>query len=89
MTKIQCIVQDNEVIVITSNLAKHVITHDAQVDISGDDLAHHIARTLKPHLKPWKLGDACYILTWVWFVHRQLAVLEGGGVKENVMVESV
>ncbi len=67
--------QHNEIIVVPSNLTKHVVSNNPQVDITRDDLAHHITGTLKPHLEPWQLGDAGNILTWVGFIYRQLAIL--------------
>lgn len=67
--------QHHEVGVVACNLAKHVVTDDANVNVARDHLPHDVAGTLKPHLQARKLRDAGHILPGVGLVHRQLTLL--------------
>jgi hypothetical protein len=48
---------DNKVGVALPQFAKHVVAHNAQVNVSQPHLAHHVAGALEPHLQVRDLGE--------------------------------
>jgi hypothetical protein len=49
-------VHHNQILVLICQLCKHVIAHDAQVNVSITQLAYNIRSPLEPHFQGGDLG---------------------------------
>ena len=70
------VVHHDEVLVLVANLAKHVVPHDADVDVAGDELTNDVGGALEPHLHAGHVGDLRGVLTRVDLSHLELAFAE-------------
>ena len=53
--KAERVVQHDQARVLVGDLGEHVCADDADVHVAVHQLAHHVRRTLEPHLQPGHL----------------------------------
>mmetsp|Transcript_27754 Transcript_27754/g.68263 ORF Transcript_27754/g.68263 Transcript_27754/m.68263 type:complete len:209 (-) Transcript_27754:141-767(-) len=74
--KAEGVVHHNKVRVLVADLAQHVVSDDADVDVAGVKLADDVSGALEPHLHAGDVGNLGSVLPRVDLAHLELARVE-------------
>lgn len=61
----ECIVYDDNVIVIVCDFGEYIVFDDVDVDVVRNNFAYYVRGALKLNFYFWYVWDFCCVLLWV------------------------